>query len=184
MAEKPIRREIGEYVHRQNAISRLRKSGLIFPAQVRVPDEFLNAEGSLMIPEDISDIPTDDLGRLLSVFTALAAYYDAVVASADIDYTTASRVVDYVEAKTLLEIPGSTVTEKKARRDLDETVVRAQDWKDSQEALFKLAAALLKGCDRILFLLSREITRRGYRQNYEVGGNPQTGGGGYVRLGE
>lgn len=170
-------REINEFVHRQQAIAKLRKSGLVFPKQVTVPDEFLDDDGNLIIPEDVSEIPTEELGRFLSVFTALAAYYDAVVSCADIDFTTAARVKEYIEAKTLLEMRGDSVTEKKAARDLDEVVIRAQDWHDSQDAMFKLSKALLSGVERIIFLLSREITRRGNGydrdgRNYAVNGKP------------
>jgi len=170
MTDRPVRREIGDYVHRQNAISRLRKSGLIFPKVTKVPEEFIDKDGNLIIPDDVSLIPTEELGRYLSVFTALASFYDAVVASADVDYTTAARVVDFIEAKVLLEVDGGTLAEKKARRDLDGTVIKSQDWKDSQEASFKLSKALLTGIERILFMLSREITRRGARSSFEDGG--------------
>lgn len=170
---RDVKREIGDYVHRQNSIKRLRKSGMIFPKQVNVPDEFIDKGGNLVIPEDVSEIPTEELGRYLSIFSALGAYYEAVVACSDIDYVTSSRVLDYIEAKVLLDVGNkpenrkTSVTEKKAMRDLDNLVIKAQDWKDATESNFKLSAALLKGIDRIIFLLSREITRRGFR--HEVG---------------
>lgn len=187
---KDVKREIGDYVHRQNAIARLKKSGLVFPKEVHVPDEFLDNKGNLIIPEDVSEIPADELGRYLSIFTSLAAYYEAIVASADIDRATAARVKDFVEAKTLIELKDnkaySSVTLQKAARDVDEMVVKAQDWADAEDAMFKLSSALLKGCDRIIFLLSREITRRGFKTGYDgrdynvnaaiTGGKPKTPG--------
>lgn len=165
MATKTTKRKIGKYVDRQKAVKRLKKSGLVFPEQVDIPPEFLNEDGNLIIPEDVSSLATADLARYLSIFTSLAAYYEVVVASADIDKSTAERVMDFVGAKLLLddEISDnySTVTEKKAARETDETYMRARDWYDEQKATYKMAEALLEGFDRIVFMLSREITRRG-----------------------
>jgi hypothetical protein len=169
-----VERKIGEYIHRQNSINRLKKSGLIFPRRVTVPREFLDEQDNLIIPEDVSDIPTEELGRYLSIFTSLASYYDSIVACADIDFTTAARVKDFIEAESLLRYSEkkkskeySSVTELKAARQLDEQVIKAQDWYDAQDAMFKLSKALLSGIERILFLLSREITRRGNQGSYE-----------------
>jgi hypothetical protein len=168
---RTIERRVGEYAHRENTIENLKRSGMVFPKSINVPDEFLDDDDFLVIPEDVTDIPTAELGRYLSIFTALTAYYDAVVACADIDYTAASRTLTFIEEKTLLDLPkgerGETLAEKKARRDMYKEVIEAQNWYDSQYSVFKLATAMLKGCERIVFMLSREITRRGvYTENF------------------
>lgn len=180
-----IRREINEYVHRINAVAKLKKQGLILPSKVEIPEEFLNKQGELLIPDDMTLIPPEELGRYLSNFTALAAFYDAMVAMTDIDRTTAGRVKDFVEAKVLLELSKTNlgkgenrVTLLKAEREVNEFVVKAQDWADETDAIFRLASALLSGIERILFLISREITRRGnniYQENREhkVNGAPK-----------
>lgn len=171
MAEDNVR-EVNQHVHREQASETLKKVGLVFPNKVQVPQEFLSKSGYLLIPDDFSDMPIDEIGRYLSIFTALAVYYDVVVASTEIDKNSAERVKDYIEAKKLVELRESkkysSVTEMKAARDLDETVIKAQDWSDSENAMYTFAAALLRGCERILFLLSREITRRGNVTTYET----------------
>ena len=158
--KKEIQREIKEYVHRENAIAKAKKSGMLFPRKPNVPSEFLDEYGNLVIPNDITEMPTEELGRYLTLFTTLTAYYDVVVACADIDLITASRVNDYLEAKTLLETTGSTLTERKAIRDCNSMVISAQNWLDELKAFYKLTEAILKGSERLVFLLSREITRR------------------------
>jgi hypothetical protein len=165
-----IERRSGNFSRRDSTIVRLRKSGMVFPRVVNVPDEFLDEHDNLVVPEDIGDIPNDELGRYLSIFTALASYYEAVVACADIDYATSQRVVKYIEAKALLDIKpaykGEPLAERKARRDLIEEVIEAQEWHDTQKAMYTLSSALLRGIEKILFMLSRELTRRGAKTDF------------------
>jgi hypothetical protein len=173
MADFEMKREVYNFIHRQNALARLKKEGLYFTAPVIVPPEFLDANGNLIIREDVADMPTEELSRYLSIFTALSAHYSYITACTDIDYTTAKRVCSYIEAKKLLDLKdeyGGKVTLQKAARDLDPLVIQAQDWADEQEAVYKLANALLVGCEKIIFLLSREITRRGHNLTYTVKG--------------
>lgn len=171
--KKKINREIREYIHKENAKRKVKKESMYLPAQVEVPQEFLDVNGNLIIPSDVTDVPTDELGRYLTLFNRLAAYYDVVVTLADIDYSTAKRVLDFIEAKVLLDVNNqvdkrTTLTEKKAHRDCNVTVIDAQDWHDEMEANFKLASAILKGCERFIFMLSRELTRRLGRDSREV----------------
>ena len=128
-----------------------------------MPEEFKDKNGNLIIPDDITEMPTEELGRYLTLFTRLTSFYDTVVACADIDLTTAARIKDFIEAKTLLEIGKSnkgTLTEKKAIRNCDPLVIQAQDWYDELKGFYELSSAILKGSERLVFLLSREITRR------------------------
>lgn len=171
MAEDKVR-EIDQHLQRERAAEELKKIGMVFPYKVDVPPEFLSKGGYLIIPDDFSDMPIDEIGRYLSIFTALAVYYDVIVASTEIDKDSAERVKDYIEAKKLVELRESkkygSVTEMKAARNLDETVIKAQDWADGENAMYTFASAILRGCERILFLLSREITRRGNVTTYET----------------
>lgn len=165
--DTPRKREIAKFINKENAKANLKKEGIKFPRQVTPPDEFIDKKGNLVIPEDVSDLSTEDLARYLSVFTALTAYYECIVAEADIDLNTAERVLNYIEDKKLLDLEGSgigTVTEKKAARNCDSLVMRAQDWKDDCQAKYKMIEAVLKGYENIVFMFSREITRRGNRQ--------------------
>jgi len=166
-----IKRETGDYIHRQKALAKIKKDGMYIPAKVEIPSEFLTKEGTLYIPYDLTESTTEDLGRYLTIFTQLSAYYDVVVALADIDLTTAERVKDYTEALTLIEIgkdkKGGTLTEKKAERSCVKTVIQAQDWYDQQKSIYELSNAILKGCEKLVFMLSREITRRGSSQKME-----------------
>lgn len=163
-------KDIKDYSLRSKAISKARKGNMYIPAKVTLPSEFTNQEGNLHVPYDLTDISTEELGRYLTLFTQLTGYYEAVVACADIDLMAAERVKDFTEAKVLLEIgkeKGGTLTEKKAHRTVDPRVIEARDWYDEMKAFYELSNALLKSCDKLVFMLSREVTRRGGFQAQE-----------------
>ena len=159
-----VKDKIENFKDRQEAINNVKKEGLRFPARVEIPEQFLEG-GMLKSPENVHELPSGDLGYHLNTFTQLAAYYRAVVAALDIDYTEAKRVAEYTEAMVMKKLSeektGETVTELKSIRDTHELVLKAKEKKDKKRANYKMAEAILEGVNDYIFLISREITRSG-----------------------
>jgi hypothetical protein len=164
-----VSREIMDYTHRQKAVSKLKKSGIVFPSNPTLPAEWRDEDGAFKMPNDITALDSGDLGRLMSTLNSLLLWYGAVLASSRIDKLTAERVKNFTEAKVRMEIMSDKqmIKDYKAREDKDayvninELVQQTQDWFDSQEATAFMAEQIYKDYDRSYQLVSREITRRG-----------------------
>lgn len=70
--------------------------------------------------------------------------------------TEARAIID----QTVEKVKGDTVTLAKARRDIDEFVLKAQDDYLEARALRKLTEAVFDRCERGAQVLSRELSRR------------------------
>jgi len=163
-------RQVGDTTLRHRVIEQVKKSGMIMPSKVTLPKQFQTKNGNLHVPYDLTDIPTEELGRYMTLFTQLNGYYEVIVSCSYIDYVSAERAKDFTEAQVLLEIANTqkgTLTEKKAIRNTDPRVIEAQDWYDDRKAIYELSNSVLKSCEKLVFMISREITRRGHYQATE-----------------
>ena len=164
-----ISREVMDYCHRQKAVGKLKRSGIVFPHAASVPSEWTDTDGTFKMPEDITRLEFTDLGRLMSTLNALLLWYGAVLAGSKIDRLTAERVKNFTESKVRMEILSDDQMKKdyKAREDKDayvnsnELVQQAQDWYDAQESLVIMADQIYHDYQRSFQLVSREISRRG-----------------------
>jgi hypothetical protein len=79
-------------------------------------------------------------------------------------------VKNFIEAKILSAVnykEYKAIEDRLAQRDIDETVIKAQDWFDAQEALVIMMEQLYKDYERSYALTSREISRRSYFNDME-----------------
>lgn len=154
---------------RKKATDTLRNSGLVFPAQYKVAADFQDKDGNLLSVEDASTLADKDLGKYLTVYTALCAYAEVIVAAADIDWTDAMRVAAFYENNHILKLPKRdfpNVADRKASADVDPVIKKFKDKEFLAYATLKLATGLLKAYQQQSNLISREISRR---SNLEYG---------------
>jgi ElaB/YqjD/DUF883 family membrane-anchored ribosome-binding protein len=172
-----VSREIMDYTHRQKAVSKLKKSGIVFPSKpAELPPHWKDEDGMFKMPQDITSVDYRELGQLMSTLNSLLQWYGAVLASSRVDKLTAERVKNFTEAKIRMEILSDKemAKEYKAREDkeayvnINEMVTEAQDWFDAQESLVTMTEQLYKDYERSYSLVSREISRRGNEMGSEL----------------
>jgi hypothetical protein len=163
-------REIESYIHSERAKARLKKNHIVFPSPMIIPEEFQDEEGDFKMPQDITALVPQQLGSLMSILNGLLAWYGSVLAMARIDRLTAERVKNFLEAKTLSGLSHKefkAIEDRLAQRDINEMVIKAQDWFDGQDSLVIMMEQLYKDYERSFQLVSREITRRSNFQQFE-----------------
>ena len=140
----------------ESALSKLAGKGLTFSDKPRyeVPT----------LPRDITDLDDDSLMDLFVTFTAWSDYLSSQFAIAAIDEREAQRVLDVVEAKTMLSSwkggSGDRVAIAKASILADPEVAKYREDLDNKHAYRKLIETLHQNIDRDSALVSRELTRR------------------------
>lgn len=170
MTHQLTTREVEQYIHSERAKAKLKKNAVVFPSPIEVPAEFQDGDGDFLMPTDITLLHPKDLGLLMSVLNGLLTWYGSVLATAKIDRLTAERVKSYIEARTLASVDYKqykAIEDRLAQRDIEETVIQAQDWFDAQDALVIMMEQLYKDYERSYALASREISRRGHFNNLE-----------------
>lgn len=156
------------FAQREMAIAKLKKSQIKFPVSPEIPAEWQDEDGDFKMPDDLTKLTIQDLGRLMSLLNSLLLWYGAVLASARIDALTAERIKNFVESKVRMRILSNKEMEKtyKAREDkdayvnLDSNVRKAQEWFDRAKSIEIMAEQLYLDYDRSFRLVSREISRR------------------------
>jgi hypothetical protein len=170
MTQQLTTREIENFIHSERARAKLKKNAIVFPSPIEVPEEFRDEDGDFLMPTDITNLHPKDLGLLMSTLNGLLTWYGSVLATARIDRLTAERVKNFIEAKILSAVnykEYKAIEDRLAQRDIDETVIKAQDWFDAQEALVIMMEQLYKDYERSYALTSREISRRSYFNDME-----------------
>ena len=120
---------------------------------------------------DLPDLPTSDitimsddaLMQLFAEFTAWQNYAAVEQANAEIGEATAEANVRYVEAQAMVKGWGGTkdkVTVAKAELSQDEDVIKARDQLLGAYAKRKLTQVIYSNCERCVFVISRELSRR------------------------
>lgn len=159
--------------YRENAKRKVMQSGLFFPSRPQIPTELLDNSGNISLPQDITTITDDKLGLYLTVFSALSAYAEGVVAVTDIDWTTSDRVSAFAERLEIFKLPKEQQKNDDLRYGAINRLKYIRDLrqKEMQDlANFKLSSGLLRGYEKSIASLSREITRRANtfkHSNYE-----------------
>lgn len=111
------------------------------------------------MPADISKIAGDDLGELFGQFSAWSAYLEEAVSLADIESEEKSAYLEHVQAKVRLTKSG-TVQDKNAKALNSEEYIFHEMEAYKAVAKAKLLKARMRGYDKFVAALSREITRR------------------------
>lgn len=129
------------------------------------------AAPSVAIPDLPLDITVLSDSRLMSLFAEMTAwtnYCATNLARAEVEETRADADLRYEEAVAFSRArPDAKVTTVRAHAALIEPVGKARQRVTEAYAARKLAAVMYNNCDRIVNLLSRELTRRVGREPVE-----------------
>ena len=116
------------------------------------------------IPQHLDDLSESDLMACYVEFMAWLSYSKAEMVTAEILEERCATETHLIEARTLIlqwgGEKGDTVTLAKARRDVDNEVVEAQDKHLTSRAYRKLVETVFEQCERSAQILSRELSRR------------------------
>ena len=124
------------------------------------------------LPEDITSIDSEDLGKLFTDLTVWTDYIESQNALAILEERAALKAKDYKENIMIVKRMGSqakgqTVTVIKAEIATHPEIVELDISYEEKYAYRKLVEMLLTNHERDLSLVSREITRRSndFRRN-------------------
>lgn len=117
------------------------------------------------IPTYLDELSDADLMSVYGEYMAWMSYAKAELVQAEIAEEQKANDLKITEAETLIgqwgvSTKGDTVTLAKARRDVDPSVVRAQEKHLEARAYRKLVDSVFERCERGAQLLSRELSRR------------------------
>lgn len=117
------------------------------------------------LPPFLDELPDPELMELYTQFMSWGSYAKSELVMAEIAEERAANDLKLMEARTLIGqwgegAKGDTVTLAKARRDVDEDVVSAQDKHLEARAFRKLTESVFERCERGAQVISRELSRR------------------------
>jgi hypothetical protein len=117
------------------------------------------------LPENLDELTDSNLMNLYTEFMAWVSYTKSELVQTEIEEDRKAHILKVTEARAIIDqtvekVKGDTVTLAKARRDIDEFVLEAQDAYLSARALRKLTEAVFDRCERGAQVLSRELSRR------------------------
>lgn len=148
---------------RQQALSRVRREGLLLPPK---PDE-----GAPRLPRELSEISDPVLMTLLSEYTQWASYLGTIVVQAEIDEQEAENTAETLGATIMVKNWGGgrddRVSLAKAHRETDPEYLKARAVWAEAKAYRKLIGRLYDNVDGEKATVSREITRRVGREPVE-----------------
>lgn len=114
------------------------------------------------IPTNITDVSDDILMELFVAFTGWQNYAATQFAEAEVEEERADSNVRFLEATGMVKAFGGKVkvTEVRAEIALDPTVVRAKSEALNAYAKRKMTKVVYDNCERSVFVVSRELSRR------------------------
>ena len=123
------------------------------------------ADDQVRLPNDITDISSEDLGELFTRLTSWTDYIASQLTMAILEERAAQKKKDFLENTLLVkrmgaQVKGERVTLIKAQISVDEEVIELDNEYEEKYAYRKLVEMLLNNHERDLQLVSREITRR------------------------
>ena len=124
------------------------------------PEQYPSGVGEDVFPNNIVEVPDTELGRLHSVFTALACYAESQTALSDSRLVYAESELEYIRSVLHLRRSGEKVADAKARVNIDPQFLEAQRTYLYCHSLYKLTRSKLESFNRKCQCISREITRR------------------------
>ncbi len=142
----------------EKILRRLNAKGLHLPGKPRQD-----------LPEigDITRYTAEELGRLLSLFTAYHAYAVGQLALAEVDEMASERLLDRALIEAMAQAEGKTLAHQRLVRDQDAEVQKLRYKLLECKSTRQLLKAMAEGLERHLSLVSREITRRGQTEAWE-----------------
>lgn len=127
---------------------------------------FERPEGEqVRLPSDITDISSEQLGKIFTELTAWTDYIASQLAVAQLEERAILKQKDLLENKMLVKrmgasVRGERVTTVKAEIAVNQDVIDLDNEYEEKYAYRKLVEMLLNNHERDLSLVSREITRR------------------------
>jgi hypothetical protein len=123
------------------------------------------SDKQVVLPADITDIGSEELGELFTRLTAWTDYIASQLTMAQLEERAALRKKEFTENTMLVrrmgaQVKGERVTAVKAEIAVNEEVVALDNDYEEKYAYRKLVEMLLTNHERDLMLVSREITRR------------------------
>ena len=134
---------------------------LPFPKQILTEDE-------IDFPTDLSSTPDDRLSSLMGQYSGLIAYAQFVLGQASIEFTAKKAAYDIERAKLYLVYRRDermTEKEREAALELHKNLQPLKFEMVQSEAYMRLLESLLSGYNAKYAVLSRELTRKGYRND-------------------
>lgn len=126
-------------------------------------------EDYLSIPEDVTVLSSRDLGNTLNAFTQQKMWYRTVLCRAENLEEISRRLYFEKSSSAYYELSSKKYSETAKERiinSMEDVKPYYEDWKDCQRKCSIVRAAIANIEDAI-FLLSREVTRRGADYNEE-----------------
>lgn len=144
-----------------------RAEGLATAAKLPFPKQTLT-EDDIEFPRDLSNTNDDKLSTLMGQYSTLIAYGQFVLGQASIEFTAKKAAYDVERAKLYLVYRRDERMTEKEREASLELHTRLQPLKFEMvqaETYMKLLESLLSGYNQKYAVLSRELTRKGYRND-------------------
>jgi hypothetical protein len=122
-------------------------------------------DGQVELPDDITDISSEQLGELFTRLTAWTDYIASQKVMAELEERAALKKKDLTENTMLIRrmgasVKGERITAVKAEISIHPDLVALENDYEEKYAYRKLVEMLLNNHERDLQLVSREITRR------------------------
>ena len=117
------------------------------------------------LPEDITDVPSEELGRLYTRLTAWTDYINSQMVMAQLEERAALKKKEFTETTLFMrrmgsQAKGERVTAIKAEVSVLPELVELDNDYEKKYAYRKFVEMLLVNHERDIQLVSREITRR------------------------
>lgn len=133
------------------------------------PPDRLPKFGKLRLPPKLSDVSGRKLGNLMSRYASQSAYFDELVARAEIDFAICKQNVGYLRSKLLLRASGRTIDERRAYRSTRKVLVNAKNELLKARATYVMLLTYRRTCDKYYQCVSREVSRREAEYNRSRG---------------
>jgi hypothetical protein len=123
------------------------------------------SEDQVTLPSDITDIGSEELGRLFTQLTAWTDYINSQLTMAQLEERASLKKKEFLESTMLIrrmgaQAKGERVTAIKAEVAISPEIIELDNQYEEKYAYRKLVEMLLNNHERDLLLVSREITRR------------------------
>ena len=123
------------------------------------------SEGQVELPDDITDVSSEELGKLMTRLTAWTDFISSQMTVAALEERALLKKKEFTENTMLMrrmgaQVKGERVTAVKAEISVHPDVVALENEYEEKYAYRKLTEMLFNNHERDIQLVSREITRR------------------------
>ena len=158
-AERTKRMSYNLGMSSDTAVKKVRSQGFTLPDEpdFNIPE----------LPADITAVHSAELMVLFGQFESWLSYVEVQLAAAEIDEKGEQTALDVVSAGLQIDNKGAakTVSELKSIVMMDESYGKQEEKVSTAYAYRKVIETIYRRLDRAKFLISREITRRGFQRD-------------------